>query len=81
MHVGNMPGDSLSRCMFKLCFLKIDSVNRRPHQNLASVGVAALVQLVTAAGDQMDASTWIEIIQVGSAISISKHAMWPTKTL
>ena len=36
---------------------------RRPHQNLASVGVAALVQLVTAAGDQMDASTWIEIIQ------------------
>ena len=48
--------------------MKTGPVCRRPHQNLASVGVAALVQLVTAAGDQMDASTWIEIIQVGSPV-------------
>ena len=40
---------------------------RRPHQSLASVGVAALVQLVTAAGDQMDAATWVQIVQVRPA--------------
>ena len=35
---------------------------RRPHQSLASVGVAALVRLVVAAGDRMSASVWVEAI-------------------
>ena len=35
---------------------------RRPHQSLASVGVAALVRLIVAAGDRMGTSVWVEAI-------------------
>ena len=35
---------------------------RRPHQSLASVGVAALVRLIVAAGDRMSTSVWVEAI-------------------
>lgn len=37
---------------------------RRPHQSLASVGVAALVQLVTSAGGTLDAPTWLEVVDM-----------------
>lgn len=37
---------------------------RRTHQSLASVGVAALVRLVTSAGTQMSSSMWQETIDM-----------------
>ena len=37
---------------------------RRTHQSLASVGVAALVRLVTSAGSQMSSSMWQEAVDM-----------------
>ena len=41
-----------------------DALSRRPHQSLASVGVAALVQLVTSLGSTLDARTWLDVMDV-----------------
>ena len=45
-----------------MCGNDIGSGCRRPHQSLASVGVAALVRLIVAAGDRMSTSVWVEAI-------------------
>ena len=37
---------------------------RRTHQSLASVGVAALVRLVTSAGSHMSSSMWQEAVDM-----------------
>ena len=39
-------------------------MNRRTHQSLASVGVAALVRLVTSAGSHMSSSMWQETVDM-----------------
>ncbi len=40
------------------------AVCRRTHQSLASVGVAALVRLVTCAGSHMSSSMWQEAVDM-----------------
>lgn len=46
------------------CTIKPWLYCRRTHQSLASVGVAALVRLVTSAGTQMSSSMWQETVDM-----------------
>ena len=55
---------------------------RRPHQSLASVGVAALVRLVVAAGDRMSGSVWVEAITtLHDCAADTRPVSWPTPPL
>ena len=51
-------------------------LSRRPHQSLASVGVAALVQLVTSLGTTLDARTWLDVMDVfGQSAEVTAPAL------
>lgn len=56
----------IEHCTPPAAELKREWCCRRPHQSLASVGVAALVQLVTSAGASLDAATWLDVVAVMS---------------
>ena len=58
------PGQSMCRFCQQHQLISLRLSHRRTHQSLASVGVAALVRLVTSAGTQMSSSIWQETVDM-----------------
>lgn len=65
-HVLGLAIAGQGKCWFVQQYeaLRLWMFHRRTHQSLASVGVAALVRLVTSAGSQMSSSIWQETVDM-----------------
>lgn len=61
----------LSKISKKSLEEKVDPLCRRPHQSLASVGVAALVRLAVRAGDRMSPNVWQELLETVAKCAVA----------